>query len=244
MKTGAAVGGLALLAWLAVGAVGCGSSSHGAGGPSGPRGDAGFEEASVCDGGCGTAVDASPRADVVAPGSGESCTACETTATGPAGACTSQATACLNDMSCAALFGCLNTCGNVTCMDNCRTMNGAGVAGYDALTNCLCGASTCEAACGDECSQTGPDAGASCETCAKTATAAGGACASEASACNESAPCAALLNCLDDCPVGDSSCQTNCNTENPGGSAGVAAVDMCLCSAPACASACASVCGG
>jgi hypothetical protein len=81
------------------------------------------------------------------------CSACETTAVGPTGACHTQAAACEANTQCTAYATCAGNClpTNTTCRTNCQTLYPNGTSLYNAALTCVCTtacASECTAECG------------------------------------------------------------------------------------------------
>jgi hypothetical protein len=226
--------------------IACSNSSNGGVGL-GSRADSGGD-GRACVAACGS--DATQTADAGREDGADAdslpppnCTECEGAAASQGGACYGPATACMNDSSCTALVGCVSACTSSTCVDACRSSNAAGVTGYQAYSLCVCGGS-CKALCASECVGIGEtDAASTCSSCQVTATTIGGACFREAETCSASSTCVALLDCLNECPAGDTPCVTACDQAHVGGEDGVMAVDLCLCTSAACASECPEDCG-
>lgn len=231
-----------------LGAGGCGSSSTtGAADASGHAdGSKADHPGPHADGGAGdhdTGSTGSPDTGGGMPA--PNCVDCQAEVASQGGACYSVAIACSNDTACTALLTCIDGCTKSTCIDSCRSSNAAGVTDYEAFSNCLC-SPPCKSLCSSACIGIGnDDAGSACTSCQLKATTSGGACFTQASSCNSSSACVTLLDCLDNCPAGDTPCQTTCNgAASDAGLSGVGAVDTCLCTPSACASACPSQCGG
>jgi hypothetical protein len=147
--------------------------------------------------------------------------------------CCSQGQACANapNNACLNLFQCIGGCnGNATCQQNCQTTNQAGVASAQALSQCINGS------CGTQCGGGGNDGGTTtdggmtcglttgtpaCDQCLTTN------CCSQEQACVNSTDCMALLMCLNNCAMGDTTCQNTCSSQHQAGVAPYNALGMC-----------------
>ena len=133
------------------------------------------------------------------PGYGDACTDCLSSG------CAATYCACYDEIHCFGYLQCLGTCmmGDAACAQNCATVHEPGIS--VAILVADCAATTCDADC-----QFGKALNA-CQKCLYTQ------CAPEMNACIADAECLALVQCIQACSPGDSTCSQACITAHPDG---------------------------
>lgn len=122
---------------------------------------------------------------------------------------------CFDNQECVLLVNCLQGCqGDQACQQTCMNDHPAGVT--DALLVSDCTAISCDA----ECPGAGQDL-PPCQECLFTM------CETEIDACFANPDCFALLECVQNCPMGDQACQQQCASQHIGGIALAQAVLSC-----------------
>jgi hypothetical protein len=178
-----------------------GHGGAGAGGAGGSTADGG--------GGAGGAGGAGGGGSRICPALGDPCSTCLSLQ------CQESYCTCLQNPECAALANCLLGCdkGDAHCARACSAAHDAGL--FDASLESACAA----ARCGVQCQSRLPLS--SCQACLFTG------CPEEMRACAASAPCRALLECIEGCSADNVPCRAACEADHEDGVLAVQAVFAC-----------------
>lgn len=204
---------LGVVGWLgvtALGAAGCASGDDGGAGGSGAGGSGGAGAAPVythplLNQECAAPVETAP------------CAACEEQH------CCDSFTACVDNAECGALQGCLNTCTDSACWDQCHVDHAAGVATWGARVGCVLVFCMEQGVCN-------PDPLTDCDRCHNLQ------CGDAFVACSADAACYLISQCVAGCAVGDQPCAQACIDANPAGAQLFDEYTLCL--AGRCADSC------
>jgi hypothetical protein len=154
--------------------------------------------------------------------------------------CCSLVGLCSDNADCLSLVDCAASCHTQSCLTDCKTKLPNGVAGFDALDQCV--VSSCSIECSPSDAGTN-DAGTSlgqscgrlayqsvaCENCVESS------CCDQAEMCSSDPECFLYLQCLANCTSTDTKCRTDCQTSNPLGYTNSAHLGQCIqekCSTP------------